>query len=41
MRVLFTTTSGRGHFQPTLPVAQALAHAGHEVLYEHRAETFA
>jgi UDP:flavonoid glycosyltransferase YjiC (YdhE family) len=31
MRVLFTTTSGRGHFQPMLPLARALAHAGHEV----------
>jgi UDP:flavonoid glycosyltransferase YjiC (YdhE family) len=33
MRVLFTTTSGRGHFQPMLPLARALAHAGHEVLW--------
>lgn len=31
MRVLFTTTSGRGHFQPMLPLARALARAGHEV----------
>ena len=31
MRVLFTTTSGRGHFQPMFPLARALAHAGHEV----------
>src|SRR3954447_4924676 len=31
MRVLFTTTSGRGHFQPMLPLARALAYAGHEV----------
>jgi hypothetical protein len=31
VRVLFTTTSGRGHFQPMLPLARALAHAGHEV----------
>ena len=31
MRVLFTTTSGRGHFQPMLPLARALAHAGHDV----------
>jgi UDP:flavonoid glycosyltransferase YjiC (YdhE family) len=31
MRVLFTTTSGRGHFQPMIPLARALAHAGHEV----------
>lgn len=31
MRVLFTTTSGRGHFQPMLPLARALAGAGHDV----------
>src|SRR4051794_8698759 len=31
MRVLFTTTSGRGHSQPMFPLARALAHAGHEV----------
>lgn len=31
MRVLFTTTSGRGHFQPMLPLARALARAGHDV----------
>lgn len=31
MRVLFTTTSGRGHFQPMLPLARALLDAGHEV----------
>jgi UDP:flavonoid glycosyltransferase YjiC (YdhE family) len=31
MRVLFTTTSGRGHFQPMLPLARALVDAGHEV----------
>src|SRR3954454_4645698 len=31
MRVLFTTTSGRGHFQPMIPLAQAFAGAGHEV----------
>ncbi len=31
MRVLFTTTSGRGHFQPMFPLARALAGAGHEV----------
>jgi UDP:flavonoid glycosyltransferase YjiC (YdhE family) len=31
MRVLFTTTSGRGHFQPMLPLARALARAGHAV----------
>jgi UDP:flavonoid glycosyltransferase YjiC (YdhE family) len=31
MRVLFTTTSGRGHFQPMLPLARELARAGHQV----------
>src|SRR4051812_42429307 len=31
MRVLFTTTSGRGHFQPMIPLAEALAEAGHQV----------
>jgi UDP:flavonoid glycosyltransferase YjiC (YdhE family) len=31
MRVLFTTTSGRGHFQPMIPLARAFADAGHEV----------
>jgi UDP:flavonoid glycosyltransferase YjiC (YdhE family) len=31
MRVLFTTTSGRGHFQPMFPLARALEHAGHEM----------
>src|SRR3954454_13183856 len=31
MRVLFTTTSGRGHFQPMIPLARAFAGAGHEV----------
>jgi UDP:flavonoid glycosyltransferase YjiC (YdhE family) len=31
MRVLFTTTSGRGHFQPMIPLARALAESGHEV----------
>lgn len=29
MRVLFTTTSGRGHFQPMIPLARALLRAGH------------
>lgn len=33
MRVLFTTTSGRGHFQPMLPLARALARVGHEVCW--------
>ena len=31
MRVLFTTTSGRGHFQPMYPLARALVDAGHDV----------
>jgi UDP:flavonoid glycosyltransferase YjiC (YdhE family) len=31
MRVLFTTTSGRGHFQPMLPLAGALQRVGHKV----------
>lgn len=31
MRVLVTCISAYGHFQPLLPLAQALAHAGHEV----------
>lgn len=31
MRVLFTTTPGRGHWQPMLPLADALVVAGHEL----------
>lgn len=31
MRILFTTTPGRGHWQPMLPLANALAAGGHEV----------
>jgi hypothetical protein len=31
MRVLFTTTPGRGHIQPMLPLAGALRGAGHDV----------
>lgn len=31
MRVLFTTTAGRGHFQPMLPLARAAVRAGHVV----------
>ena len=31
MRVLLSTTSGAGHFRPLLPVARALADAGHEI----------
>lgn len=33
MRVLLTTTSGRGHFQPMLPLAHALEDAGHELAW--------
>ncbi|QUH04272.1 DUF1205 domain-containing protein [Saccharopolyspora erythraea] len=32
MRVLFTTTPGRGHFFPMVPLAWALRCAGHQVL---------
>jgi UDP:flavonoid glycosyltransferase YjiC (YdhE family) len=38
MRVLFTSTSGRGHFQPMLPLARALTDAGHEVSWAAAAE---
>jgi UDP:flavonoid glycosyltransferase YjiC (YdhE family) len=31
MRVLLTTTSGRGHYQPMFPLARALERAGHEL----------
>jgi len=31
MRILFTTTPGRGHWQPMLPLANALAADGHAV----------
>src|ERR1700736_5073280 len=31
MRVLITSVSGYGHLQPLLPLAKALAEAGHEV----------
>ncbi len=31
MRVLFTSTHGRGHVQPMLPLAHALREAGHDV----------
>jgi UDP:flavonoid glycosyltransferase YjiC (YdhE family) len=31
MRVLFTTSPGVGHFHPLVPLARALAAAGHEV----------
>jgi UDP:flavonoid glycosyltransferase YjiC (YdhE family) len=33
MRVLFTTTPGRGHYHPMLPLAEALADRGHEVAW--------
>lgn len=33
MRFLFTFTGGNGHFEPTLPLARALAGRGHEVRY--------
>lgn len=32
MRVLFTTTPGRGHFFPMVPLAWALRCAGHQVV---------
>ena len=31
MRVLLSTTSGAGHFRPLLPIARALARAGHDL----------
>jgi UDP:flavonoid glycosyltransferase YjiC (YdhE family) len=33
MRVLFTTTPGRGHFHPMVPLAKALQAGGHDVLW--------
>jgi UDP:flavonoid glycosyltransferase YjiC (YdhE family) len=33
MRVLFTTTPGRGHYHPMLPLADALVERGHEVAW--------
>ncbi|MCA1845164.1 MAG: glycosyltransferase, partial [Actinobacteria bacterium] len=33
MRVLFTWTVGYGHFHPMVPLAAALAEAGHEVAF--------
>jgi UDP:flavonoid glycosyltransferase YjiC (YdhE family) len=33
MRVLFTTTPGRGHFHPMVPLAAALRERGHEVAW--------
>jgi hypothetical protein len=31
MRMLFTTTSGSGHFLPLVPIAEAATAAGHDV----------
>ncbi|KFU76733.1 glycosyltransferase [Amycolatopsis lurida] len=33
MRVLFTFAGGNGHFRPLLPLARALADAGHEIAF--------
>ena len=33
MRVLFTTPAGLGHIHPTVPLAQAMAARGHDVLW--------
>jgi UDP:flavonoid glycosyltransferase YjiC (YdhE family) len=33
MRILFTTTPGRGHWQPMLPLVNALTSAGHRVRF--------
>lgn len=33
MRILFTTTSGVGHFHPLVPLAKAAADAGHDVAF--------
>lgn len=33
MRVLFTCTRGIGHFHPLVPIARAVAEAGHEVAF--------
>jgi UDP:flavonoid glycosyltransferase YjiC (YdhE family) len=33
VRVLFTTSSGLGHFHPLVPLARELAGAGHEVVF--------
>jgi UDP:flavonoid glycosyltransferase YjiC (YdhE family) len=33
MRILFTTTSGMGHFHPLVPLAKAALKAGHEVAF--------
>ena len=39
MRVLITTTGGAGHFGPLVPFAEAIGHAGGEVLVATRAST--
>src|SRR5437879_2138887 len=41
MRVLFPTTSGRGHFQPLFPLARALECAGHELRWACASEVCA
>lgn len=33
MRILFTTLPAAGHFQPLVPMARAVAAAGHEVAF--------
>lgn len=38
MRVLVTTTSGRGHFQPMFPLVRAMECAGHELRWACAAE---
>jgi UDP:flavonoid glycosyltransferase YjiC (YdhE family) len=37
MRVLFTCNAASGHFHPLVPVARALADAGHEIAFAARA----
>jgi UDP:flavonoid glycosyltransferase YjiC (YdhE family) len=41
MRILFTTTPGRGHWQPMLPLADALVAAGHDVRFATAREAVA
>jgi UDP:flavonoid glycosyltransferase YjiC (YdhE family) len=38
VRVLVTTTPGRGHYHPMLPLAQAIADRGHDLLWVASAE---
>ena len=33
MRVLVTTTPGRGHYHPMVPLAKAIAARGHDLLW--------